>query len=94
MVEDLPTQYAEYLDRFEEKLGRVDIGQFAKFRGKLIKKLTLDEFTPLHVEYGEMIEQYKSSLENGDTVNDVVLHALREAAAGLILDPPDIVPLD
>jgi len=88
VIEDLPARYHEYLDRFAREVGSYDVGQFAKFRGKLIKKLSFDDFTPLYIEYTEMIEHYYSSLERGDTVNDLVLHALRDQAASLIMQAP------
>ena len=85
---DLPARYHEYLDRFATEVGDYEVGQFAKFRGKLIKKLSFDDFTPLYIEHHEMIEQYYTSLERGDTVNDLVLHALRDQAATLIVKAP------
>lgn len=88
MIEDLPARYHEYLRRCEQQLGDVKVGAFAKFGGKLIKKLTFEEFTPAFLEYAEMEERYREGIERGDTINDVVLKLLRERAAGLVLDPP------
>ena len=88
MLEDLPARYHEYLDRFMTELGVVKVGAFAKFDGKLIKKLTFEEFTPAYLEYTELLERYTESLERGDTINDLVLRLVREKAAGLVLDPP------
>ena len=45
MIEDLPERYHEYLDRFTTELGDVKVGAFAKFNGRLIKKLSFEEFT-------------------------------------------------
>ncbi len=88
MIEDLPTRYHEYLDRFMAELGDVKVGAFAKWGGKLIKKLSFEEFTPAYLEYSELSEQYFASIERGDTINDVILRVLREKAATLVLDPP------
>jgi len=88
VIEDLPERYHEYLERFARELGEVQVGAFAKFGGRLIKKLTFEEFTPAYVEYTEMSARYFESLERGDTVNDVVLRLLREQAATLVLKPP------
>ena len=88
MIEDLPERYHEYLDRFMTEIGDVKVGAFAKFDGKLIKKLSFEEFTPAYVEYTEMASRYFESLERGDTINDVVLKILREKAAGLVMKPP------
>ena len=85
MVEDLPQRYHEYLERFTQELGDVKVGAFAKFRGKLIKKMSFEEFTPAYIEYTEMHERYQESVERGDTVNDLVLRLLRDHAASLVL---------
>ncbi len=87
-MEDLPVRYHEYLARFDRDVGKIDVGQFAKFAGKLIKKLAFEEFTPAFLEYTEMAERYTDSVERGDTINDIVLRLLRDKAANLVLPPP------
>jgi hypothetical protein len=88
VIEDLPAKYHEYLDRFMTELGDTKVGAFAKFNGKLIKKLSFEEFTPAYLEYTEIVKRYADSLERGDTINDVVLRLLRERCATLVLKPP------
>ena len=88
MIDDLPGRYHEYLQRFSASCGNVAVGAFAKHAGKLIKKLTFEEFTPAYVEYMEMAERYQESVDRGDTINDVVLKVLRDSAAQLVLKPP------
>ncbi len=88
MIEDLPGRYEEYLARCTTKLGDIVAGAFVKFSGKLIKKLTFEEFTPAYLEYTELLERYTESLDRGDTINDLVLRMVREKAAGLVFDPP------
>ena len=87
-LEDLPTRYHEYLDRVFAHLGDVKLGAFAKFDGKLIKKLSFEEFTPVFIEYTEMLDRYQESVERGDTINDLMIKLLREHAATLVLKPP------
>lgn len=88
MIEDLPGRYEEYLERCRTQLGDLAAGAFVKFSGRLIKKLTFEEFTPAYLEYTELLDRYNESLDRGDTINDLVLRMLREKAAGLVLDPP------
>jgi len=89
VIDDLPAQYHEYLDRFAGELGAdVKVGAFAKYNGTLIKKLSFEEFTPAFLEYQEIAQRYTESMERGDTINDVVLRLLRERGASLVLKPP------
>ena len=90
MIEDLPARYQQYLDRFRAEVGDVQPGAFGKYNGRLIKKLSFEEFTPAYLEYQELSERYFESLDRGDTINDVVLRVLREKAASLVLDPPGL----
>ena len=88
MIDDLPARYHEYLERFAKQVGEVKVGAFAKYDGRLIKKLSFEDFTPLYVEYSEMLDHYRESLDRGDTINDLVIKLLREHAANLVLKPP------
>jgi hypothetical protein len=88
VIEDLPARFAEYLDRFMTELGDTTVGAFTKFNGKLIKKMTFEEFTPAYLEYTEILQRYNDSVERGDTINDVVLRLLRDRCATLVLKPP------
>ena len=88
MIEDLADRYHEYLERFARDVGEVEVGGFKKHAGKLINKLSFEEFTPALIEYLEICQRYQDSIERGDTINDVVLKVLREQAAALVLAPP------
>jgi hypothetical protein len=88
VIEDLPRRYHEYLARFASELGELPAGGFAKFGGRLIRKLSFEEFTPAFLEHTEMAARYAESIEHGDTVDDIVLRVLREKAADLVLAPP------
>ena len=88
MIEDLADRYHEYLERWAREAGDVPVGTFAKFSGKLVKKLSFEEFTPILIEYLEMAERYQESVDRGDTINDIVHKVLRDQAAQLMLAPP------
>jgi hypothetical protein len=89
-VEDLPQRYHEYLQRFTREVGQIEVGKFAKHAGRLIKKLSFEEFTPAFIEYMEISAAYTTAVERGDTINDVVLKVLREQSAALVLPPPKV----
>jgi hypothetical protein len=88
VIEDLADRYHEYLERFAREVGDCEVGAFKKHAGKLIKKLTFEEFAPALLEYVEMCSRYTESVERGDTINDVVLKVIRDQAAALVLKPP------
>jgi hypothetical protein len=89
MSADGDAEYAEYVARFDAAAEEIlPVGGFAKFKGKLIKKLTAAEFSDKNKEYLELAGHYFQSLDRGDTINDVVVKLVRERAAELVLTSP------
>lgn len=88
MAGELAQEYDEYLARFAENLGDVEVGGFAKYNGKLIKKLNYEAFEALHRQYTAALNHYEDSLERGDTINDLVVKSVRDRANELILSSP------
>jgi len=83
---DAVDEYRRYLERFDAKVGSSDFGAYAKHNGRLIKKLTYDEFETKLGEYHEVDRAYREILANGDTINDVLVKVLRERSDELLLD--------
>jgi hypothetical protein len=83
---DLVEEYRSYLQRFEEKLGPCEFGEYAKHKGRLVKKLRFDEFEGKWKEFRDVDKAYGEILERGDTINDVLVKVLRERADELILE--------
>ena len=88
MALDLIALYREYLVRFDREMAGVEVGAFAKYQGRLIKKMSRAEFDDAFTEYHGLAERYHDSLDRGDTINDVVVKMLRDHAATLVLKPP------
>lgn len=89
MAADVREEYARYLERFDAELDAgVEVGGFAKYKGKLIKKMDFDEFAKTHEEYHALAAHYFESLDRGDTINDIVVKQIREDAARLVLTAP------
>jgi len=89
MADDQPDavdEYRRYLERFEALVGPSDFGVYAKHKGRLIKKLTYDEFEAKLREYNEVDRAYTSILEHGDTINDVLVKVLRERRDELLIE--------
>ena len=86
MEGDFAAEYREYLERFESTLGPQEVGAYATHRGRLIKKLRYEEFLPRWKEYREAEELYRSILERGDTINNVLVKVLRERCDEFLLE--------
>jgi hypothetical protein len=84
--------YQAYLARFEHEVGAHAVGAYVKWQGRLIRKLTPEEFASKHGEFVRLQDHYLGGLERGDTLNDVVTRLLREHRAELLL-PADEIPL-
>ena len=83
---DLMEEYRHYLQRFDKALGELDLGAFAKHRGRLIKKLRYDEFAPKWQEHRELVRAFAQVMERGDTINDLLVRVLKERCDELLLE--------
>ncbi len=84
--EDPVDAYRGYLERFEQGVGPGEFGSYAKHNGRLIKKLTFDEFEEKWNELAEVSRAYDEILANGDTINDVLVKVLRERCDELLVE--------
>jgi len=87
-VDDLLDEFRAYLQRFERVAGEREFGEFVKHQGRLVKKLTYDEFCPKWEEFGRLKSVYEETFARGDTINDAVVRILKERAAELMLESP------
>ena len=78
--------YLEYLGRFEQHVGALAVGAFGKWNGKLVRKLSAEEFASRHQEFTNLDRTYRGILERGDTINDAVVRLWRERRAELLID--------
>jgi hypothetical protein len=85
MSERFDKEYGEYLERATLEMGEVGVGQYVKFQGQLVKKLHYQEFEEQWERYLEVKLAYDEILQQGDTVNDAIVHLLREHASELLI---------
>lgn len=83
--EELVKAFREYVGRFDGEIGPKEFGQFGTWQRQLVKKFKYDEFVEKYKQYRQMDEVYRGILERGDTINDMMLHALREVATELLI---------
>jgi hypothetical protein len=81
--------YLDYLGRFESQVGALAVGAYGKFKGKLVRKLSADEFKTRHTEFTNLDTTYRGIIERGDTINDAVVKLWRERRAELLIDGPE-----
>jgi hypothetical protein len=80
--------YEDYLRRFEEELGQVEVGAFVKHNGQLVQKLSSREFAEQRRSYEQLLATYERAMVRGDTINEAVVRILREGAAKLMQKAP------
>ena len=80
-------EYLSYLARFETQVGALAVGAYGKFNGKLVRKLSPEEFAKRYDEYTRFARTYQEILERGDTLNDALTKLLRERQLELLLEP-------
>ena len=81
--------YLAYLARFEQEVGALSVGAYGKWNGKLVRKLSADEFATRNEEFGNLDRTYRGILERGDTINDAVVRLWRERRAELLITGPE-----
>lgn len=83
--------YEQYLARFTQAFGEVEVGAFVKHKGQLVPKLSFEEFLEEQRTFDELFETYSGVLERGDTINDMIVRLLRSHAAKLMrIDPVEL----
>ena len=83
---DFVDEYRSYLTRFEKEVGKYDFGAPAKWKGRLVKKLSYEEFEAKLDEYRKFDTVYRDILQRGDTVSDAVIKLLRDRSAELLIE--------
>ncbi len=81
--------YLDYLARFEAQVGALAVGAYGKVHGKLVRKLSAEEFATRHTEFATLDKTYRGIIERGDTINDAVVRLWRERRAELLIEGPE-----
>jgi hypothetical protein len=81
--------YLDYLARFEQEVGALAVGAYGKWKGKLVRKLSAEEFVKRNTEFTNLDKTYRGILERGDTINDAVVRLWRERRAELLIEGPE-----
>ncbi len=82
----LSDEYVQYLARFEAQVGRIEVGAYGQWQGKLVRKLSIDEFRAKLSDFTALHNTYAQIVEHGDTIDNALLKILRERASELLLE--------
>ena len=78
-------EFQQYLARVQRELGTLEEGQYGKYNGRLVQRLSHAEFVGRWEQYSELRQAYIDTLNQGDTVNDAVVQMVDEHAAELLI---------
>lgn len=93
MAVNVDTAFNFYLERFRRTFGAVDARTTVKFHEQSIRLLSREEFEACLSRYLDVHAACKSMIDEGSTMNDAVITELREVAAWIALDPPDMLAM-
>ncbi len=79
-------EYGQYLARFEAQVGRIEVGAYGQWQGKLVRKLSTEEFAAKLSDFTALRKTYTQIVEHGDTIDNALLKILRERASELLLE--------
>ncbi len=78
-------EFQNYLTRVQQELGNVAEGQYGKYNGRLVQRLSYEDFLGKWEHYSELRKAYVDTLNKGDTVNDAIVQMVDEHAAELLI---------
>ena len=84
--------YGQYLIRFDELVGRVDVGQVGSFKGKLVKKFSQEEYEILAGEYQIVIDEFEAMVRRAQTVDERVMMRIRKSELELLIVNSPVLP--
>jgi len=86
------TGYLSYLERFNELVGRVEVGQVGTFKGKLVKKLNAQSFEELQINYDGLLDEFRLMVSRSQTIDERVMMGIRRAELELMIEQSPVLP--
>ena len=91
-IMSLEQEYSQYLIRFDELVGTVEIGQVGAFKGKLVKKLSQDGYKILADEYRGVLNEFETMVKNAQTIDERVMMRIRKSELELLIVNSPVLP--
>jgi hypothetical protein len=86
------TGYRNYLERFDELVGIVEVGQVGTFQGKLVKKLSSSAYEQLQTSYDGLLDEFKAMVRRSQTIDERVMMSIRRAELELLIERSPVLP--
>ena len=85
-------RYEDYLNRFDTLVGQVVVGQVGQYKGKLVKKLTQQNFEDVAARYHELLVRFETMVSNRQTIDEGVMMQIRISETELLIEQSAILP--
>ena len=90
MHQDL--RYEDYLNRFDTLVGQVVVGQVGQYKGKLVKKLTVQNFEEVAARYRQLLTRFETMVSNRQTIDEGVMMQIRVSETELLIEQSAVLP--
>jgi hypothetical protein len=80
-----PNDYHDYTERFSDLVGDIAEGQYGNYRGRLVLRMTRDQFETKYQRYLNLGIRYGQMLSQSDTIEDSLTVDLRAAEIELLI---------
>jgi hypothetical protein len=84
--------FDEYLQRFQEIVGEIEAGQYGKYKGRLVLKMTREQFEARYLQYLTLGIRYGTMLSQSDTIEDTLTVDIRAAEVELLIKTSLFLP--
>ena len=89
MIQENRDIYERYLSIFVEKFGNAAFGESVRNEGRIVTKMTFEEFVVAWSEFKKTEEFLRETMSRGNTLSDAVEAQYRELAAQVLEKPKD-----
>jgi hypothetical protein len=86
------TGYLCYLERFNELVGTVEVGQVGTFKGKLVKKLSAHSYEQLQTNYDGLLDDFRMMVSRSQTIDERIMMGIRRAELELMIEQSPVLP--
>ena len=86
------SDYDEYLVRFSSLVGEIAEGQYGRYKGRLVLKMTRAQFEERYTRYLSLGVKYATMLSDNTTIEDTLTVDLKAAEVELLVQDSLFLP--